>query len=128
MKVLFAALFSALALLVPSAAQAGFWLWPTYQGWDWLGPGTYGDPCIHYYPGSTCSGWNYWAYVSVDKQVGGRIHLGFQNNQAIRGKFLDGWANDLFTPCEAGWCGWYLKGGTTYWSGDSSYLSTQAAN
>ena len=112
-----------IALLSPAVAKPGTWYW----GYATMTSGTTGNPCIFYYPGSACSGWNYWAYVGIDKINGGTVHLGFQNNSWIRGVFLTGWQNTFFTPGEAGCGGCYLRAGVTWWESPDSYLWAQAS-
>lgn len=113
------------AFLTIAPPASAYWIW----GPDWLGPGVSAGPCIWYWSQATCSGWNYWDLVDVDKHTGGTVLLGFENNARIRGIVATGnypywvWADDL------GMGGYILAHDTSWDSGggfNPAYITTHA--
>lgn len=86
--------------------QAGHWSW---QGS--LGPGN--GICLWYTSTGACSGWNYWlnSYGQSACFNSARLHVGFQNGDRIRGRYIDPCQSTALFPETVG-MGGYLMAGT----------------
>lgn len=97
-------------MLTGPASQAnhepGHWNWQGY-----LAPGN--GVCVWYWSTGACAGWNYWlsSYGQSDCNNYDRLHVGFQNNERIRGRYIDPCQSTALFPETVG-MGGYLMAGT----------------
>jgi hypothetical protein len=81
----------AIVLLAPARASAGQWAW---IGYLYNNSPYRNAQCVWYYYDGTCSGWNYWTFMTVqppsrDKSDSDSVSLeGFENNNVIRGQWI----------------------------------------
>jgi hypothetical protein len=114
-------------LLSVGAASAGDWYYRADGSFGWLGPGHYDASCVWYYGQASCSGWNYWSIVSINRdEQNGTILLGFENHERIRGVYVaEDQASRLVTPGELSMPRYSIAHGT-WWFGEDVFLRLHA--
>jgi hypothetical protein len=101
-----------LVVVTPAPADAA-WCWPSCDTFGWLGPGTSTNNGCWYAAGEVCSGWNTWTANGINKAcapvcsngwTGARVLYGFENNNAIRGRYTYYEGVRYIYPYEVGMC------------------------
>lgn len=101
------------ALVVAPVAVGGSYTWSGHVG---INPPHGNGQCVNWYPSqSACSGWAYWNQLNSSNNGGDRVLAGYQNHDAIRGKYLNSGDSLVEFPGDVGMSG-YLQSGITYCS------------